>query len=484
MISLLVLLPCAAVAFAVFVLRLSSLTAAAMALLTAIGLWRLDIFSPASMDHLIRAVADAAVLEILVGIIIVMGLLFVEVSRRGGGLAALNSAVDILKLSKSRTIILITLGIGVTLVSLTGYGVSLLVTIPLLMTIVTRNQAIFIGLIGMSLMTWGALSVAALLGAELAGMSVDGFARAILYTSGPVAALLPLFCLSWTQSVGTKDVLYALGAGLALLTGIVLTSGAVGVEVAGVGGGVAVILFSMLFASSRRGLGGALATSAILPFGLLIAAIVAQKLISPLFAGTSANLMIDTGHVSFRILESPAIALFAVSLIAIVLRPAMMTVDEEPPLLRQVFNRSWRALVSIFLFLVTARLLAEAGGIAALAGTLSQLGPYPAAAVVTVLAGIGAYITGSGITSNALFMPSAVATGDAFGAGSLFAALQHSGAAHFAIASLPVIAILLAALPAREADDERTAMRFALGLSGVWTLIVIASGYVQLVYLR
>ena len=77
-------------------------------------------------------------------------------------------------------------------------------------------------------------------------------------------------------------------------------------------------------------------------------------------------------------------------------------------------------------------------------------------------------------------MQSAAATGENFDALALFAALQHSGAAHVAMASLPVIAILLAALPSIETNDERTAMRMALGFAILWLLIVIASGSAQL----
>ena len=56
---------------------------------------------------------------------------------------------------------------------------------------------------------------------------------------------------------------------------------------------------------------------------------------------------------------------------------------------------------------MTARLLVETGGIELLAGLLSKLGIYPAAALVTLFGGIGAYVTGSGVSANALFMPGA-----------------------------------------------------------------------------
>ena len=78
MVAGLALLPCAVAAFAVLVMRRSVLTAAALALATALCLWMLAIFSPVLPDQLGRAVADAIVLELLVGLVVFPGILFVE----------------------------------------------------------------------------------------------------------------------------------------------------------------------------------------------------------------------------------------------------------------------------------------------------------------------------------------------------------------------------------------------------------------------
>jgi lactate permease len=328
-------------------------------------------------------------------------------------------------------------------------------------------------------MPWGALSIAALLGAELSGLPIQALADAIVRTSGPVAAVLPLFCLLFVPGSSLRDVIYALFAGAVLTVGIAATSYWIGVEAAGVGGGLAVIIFSLLFASSWRVLVQALARPALLPYGLLVAGIVLQKLSVPHLAAAGISPAIETGRVSFDVIASPGIALLTVALICMAWRFGPSNPGDHRPLLPHVASRSWRALASIFFFLVTARLLVEIGGIASLAGQLSQLGIYPAVAVVTTLGGIGAYVTGSGVAANALFMPSAAATGQNFDALALFAALQHSGAAHAAMASLPVIAILLAALPDRDARDERVAMRMGLGFAVLWIMFVVASGSAQ-----
>jgi lactate permease len=480
MLSLLALLPCAAVIVAILLLRLSGVVAAALALAVALVLWSLDVFSPMATSHLTHALGDAVVLGLLVGVVIVTGLLFVEVSGRGGALKAIDGVIQALSLSPPKVVILIVIGVGVMLESLTGFGVSMLVTIPLLLQVTDRKRAIGLGLIGMSLMPWGALSVSALLGAELAGVTVPALAQAYLTTSGPVAFVLPAACMLLLPGAGWRDVPYALLAGGALVAGIAATSYGVGVEVAGVGGGLAVLLLSSLFAAERRNLVQAITAPALLPYILLIAAVVAQKLLLPVLAVVGINPVLTTGRVSFYVLTSPGVALLSISLVFLVLRPSLARASTGPALHLHLAKRSWRVLVSIYLFLVTARLLVETEGIAALAGLLATLGEQAAVVAVTFLGGVGAYATGSGSTSNALFMPSAAATGESLDALALFAALQHSAAGHAAMASLPIIAILIAAMPNREATDERSATKIGLGLTVVWLVIVSASGAVQM----
>jgi lactate permease len=480
MAALLALLPCAAVVLAVLLFRFSGLMAAAVSLACGVGLWASGIFASAEISHLSHAVADAFILQVLVGVVVFLGLLFVEVSGRGGGPAALGAALTSLGLSTPRSVIVIVLGIGVALESLTGYGVSMLVTVPLLLRIVDRTQTMRLALIGMSLMSWGALSVAALLGAELAEIPTWVLAEAVLRTSGPVAAALPFFCLFGLPGVGPRDVGYALITGIVLVGGIAITSQWIGVEVAGVGGGLAVLFFAIVTAGSREGLARNLLSRAVLPYGLLVAGVVLQKVTIPAVTAMGFTATIETERVSFRVLESPGIALLLVSLISAMLISRSGTGVGATTLLSQVTRRAWRPLTAIFLFLLTARILVEIGGIGALSELLSLLGVHMAAVVVTLLAAAGSFATGSGVTSNALFMSSAAAVGANLDARVLFAALQHSGSAHMAMASLPIISLMMAALPDRGSADERTAMRAGLALAAIWLVIVIASGWAQL----
>ena len=475
--SLLALLPCFVVVVAVLVLRLSGLIAASLALGCAVLIWLFAPFAPADLDQLDRALRDAVVLELLVGAVVFTGLMFVDSSTRSGAPAAIRAVIDALSLPTARAVILITTRIGVMVESLTGYGVSMLVTIPLLLLSVGRLQAITLALIGMSLMPWGALSVSALLGAELAGISVDTLSDAVLLTSGAVAVLLPVLCVLVVQGWRTTELPFALLAGCVLVACIALTSRGFGVEVAGVGGGLGVMLMCALCGTRAPGFFSLLARRELWAFGLLLGALALQKVLIALLGATVTQITVETARVSFAPLASPALALLVASMMTV----GLGSTGGSPlrDLLARVCVRGWRALLSIFIFLVTARLLLEVGAIAALGDHLSQLGLHAAITTVTALGGLGAYVTGSGVTANALFMPSAAVIGSHFELTAVFAALQHSAAGHAAMASLPVIAVLVAALPDGHKPDEAYALRRGLQLALGWLLLVALSGFVQ-----
>ena len=185
----------------------------------------------------------------------------------------------------------------------------------------------------------------------------------MLFTSGPAAMVMPLFCLAFVPGVAFKDIPYALVAGLVLVSGIAICSHWIGVEIAGVGGGLALIVFSVLFSVSKRSFAKSLTSPEILPYGLLIAAVILQKLVVPELAVVGVDLLIETDRVSFHVLSSPGIALLAIAILCLVWRPTKERLAQSRDVFRAVTAQSWPALLSILAFLMTARLLVETGSI-------------------------------------------------------------------------------------------------------------------------
>ena len=470
---ILAMLPCLMVMVAVLGLGWSGLAAASLAAGTAIALWLTGAFALPEAAHIAHTVADTAVLTCLVAAMIIPGILFVELASRKRAPEAITRVVAALALPPALAAILIATGVGVLVESLTGMGVSLLLTVPLLAAIAERRAAIGLALVGMSLMPWGALSISAHLGAKLASLPIETLAPAVWLQSGAIAFLLPLLCLAFVPRWTRQDLIMALAAGLVLSTAIALATIVVGIEVAGVTGGLSVIGLMIGYARKRPGLWPALTDAGLRPYLVLILAVVTQKLVVPALTLAGLAPIIATQRVSFNVLTSPGIALLAASLLI-----AVRGVSAD--VIRVVARRAWRPVLSILLFMVTARLLVEIGAIAALARSISGLGAYAAVGAIAALAAVSGFVTGSGVAGNALFMPNAALAGGALGHLDIFVALQNSVAGHSAIASLPIAAILLAALPARGAGDDQAAMAIGLTLALVYLGIAIAIACLRL----
>jgi len=174
------LLPSVVVLVTILGMRASGVVAAVASAAATIAVWGIGIYEPATIDQLGRSVADAGVLTLLVAAMVVPGIAFVEATRERQAPAAIAALVDAIEVRKPLAAILIAVGIGVTVESLTGMGVSLLVTMPLLSSLLDRRRAVGLALIGMSLMPFGALAISAHVGAKLSGLPLEEFSRAVV----------------------------------------------------------------------------------------------------------------------------------------------------------------------------------------------------------------------------------------------------------------------------------------------------------------
>ncbi|MFV0298193.1 MAG: L-lactate permease [Hyphomicrobiaceae bacterium] len=467
--ALLSLLPSGVMLVAVLGFRTSGLTAAMATAASALALWALSAFSPFSITQGFAALADAGVLTALVAAMVVPGIVFVEATRGRKSPEAIGAVVTAVGLPPAQTAILVAVGIGVLIESLTGMGVSLLVTMPLLLGLFERRVAIAVGLVGMCLMPWGALAISAHVGAQLSGVPLDTLQSYISVFSGPVAFCLPFWCLVFVPQRTAVDLLIALAAAIVLVAAIASASRFIGIEVAGVAGGLAVIATMIVLARSRDGLGPALLSPGLVPYGVLLAAVLVQKLAIKPLAEIGIAPVLATSRVTFAILTSPGVALLAATLIS-------ERRHLNRALAQRIKARAWQPIAAIALFLFAARLLAECGAMAALAEGFKFAGTATSIAAVVALGALGGFVTGSGVTGNALFMENAVSIAASVANGlaepnvkaalpAIYAALQNSSAGHAAMAALPVGSILIATLGSRQPGDEARVMRIALTLA-------------------
>ena len=482
MIALSALLPCATIVLAILILRQTAVRAALAGASVAVLLWALGHFSSPNFSQIGNALFDTLILQIMVAAIMLPGLFFVEYCERIGAPAAMAETIEELNLDPVSAAIVISTGVGVLVESLTGFGVSLLVTVPLLSRRFKRHQIIGLALIGMCLMPWGALGVAAHLGSELANLNIDNFSLMIWAVSGPIALILPALCLFFVPSRSLSDVWLALCAGLFLSGGIGIASYYGGIEIAGAIGGILVIVLIALTSPRQPEFWTKLSNRKLLPYYLLIVLVLTQKFVMIFLPLPERLLEISSGRVMFLPLASPGLSLLSAVLISFLLLKNEVKEQTKLSISPIIVQRSWRPLVTIFLFLLGARLLVEIGATHELSGVISSSGAITSLSAVIVLGALSGFVTGSGVAGNALFMTSAAATGLNFDSTALFSSLQHSSAGHTAMAALPVSAILLAALPHRLPGDDQRVMRTSLSLS-VLILFMIHFTGILLFYL-
>lgn len=456
--AIVALLPPAIVLVVVIGLRASGLIAAVGAAVASLAMWGAGIFVPASWQQLANAAADAGVLTVLVAAMIVPGIVFVEAGRRRKSPEAIAALVDCFVMSAPLSAVAIAIGIGVAVESLTGMGVSLLITVPLLARFLPPHRILAVALVGMSMMPFGALSISAHVGSKLSGVPLDVLSAAIVEVAVLPALALPLVVLALVAGPSLRDAVLGVLCGVALAAGIAIATHWIGIEVAGVLGGLAVLVLLAGVAERRSGWRSAALAPGLRPYLALLAAVALQKAMAGPLAAAGISPALSTGRVSFVALTSPGVALLLAT-------AATAAREVTPTLLTGVARRAWRPVLAIAIFMLAARLMVECGAIATLAGALSGLGLDGATIMVALLGAVGGFATGSGVTGNALFMPSAAAVGAGFGHVEIFAALQNMTSGHVAMASLPVLTILLAASPHRHAADEASAMRAGLAIA-------------------
>lgn len=186
MLALVHLSPVLLVTAMLVVLRRPPIHAAIAGTLLVIVLWLAGAADAWRSTTLLAATEDTAVLFASTAFVIVPGLTFVIVIERLGVNLALSQWVRSLGLRPGDQLVFIVLGLAPLLEAMTGFGVSLIATVPLLLSLFERRVALRIALAGMAIMPWGTLGLATVIGASLSHLDASALASTSALTSAPV----------------------------------------------------------------------------------------------------------------------------------------------------------------------------------------------------------------------------------------------------------------------------------------------------------
>ncbi|MER7010610.1 hypothetical protein ABT324_04170 [Saccharopolyspora sp. NPDC000359] len=351
-------------------------------------------------------------------------------------------------------IALVVAGIAPTVEALTGFGVSLLVTVPVLLALAPPATALRQAMLGMNIMPWGTLGLATVIGAALASTDTAALGTATAVTSCLVFPLVT----AWATLLAKPKrrvlaVVVAVGAGGMLSIGLFALNSLGVVEAAGVLAGLLTTAILVLAAARRAG--------RLLPppevlgaYGLVLGGIAVTRAATALGV---PPLELRAGDTSFALLSSPGLPLLAAALLLD--RGRVHGAD-----VRAAFTRVGRPLLALTGFVVLGRLMAGSGMIGELGSAVEAAPELVAVLAAPALGMLSGFITGSNVGGNALMMPlqERLATS---GVGEWFAAVQNSAAGHAVFTSLPMIMLALAVAGDRAKLAEHTLLRFGLGVA-------------------
>ena len=434
------LAPIVAVLVAILVFRADPLIAAAVGLalaLLAAGTISLDmlawpILGGAGVTTLAITVSAASV--------IVPGLILNHELDRRGVMAKVAAGLRDLGMDPPRCAIILLLGLFPALESLTGFGVSLLLAVPVLVQLLGPAAGVPVALLGMHIMAWGTMALATLVGAALAGMPPDLLGAVTAVLQAPAIVTVALIALGTIGGAAAlrRHAPFAILLALALAALLHLNARWLLVETTGVLAGLGVVLLGIGWEALRGHVRPKQADLAWLrglaPFAVALALLLAFRLVPPIAAFLGNVLLIGSEDLSIAPLASPGLALLLVA-IFLALRGGTAFAWSAPLL------RALRPVAVVFAFVLLAQLMQQTGLLQMALDGLARLPLAVLMPLAPALGMLGGFTTGSAIAGTALFMPTAAAIGAAHGLAWDFAAIHNAAAGHGAFASLAIVTL-------------------------------------------
>jgi lactate permease len=372
-----------------------------------------------------------------VGLILLGGVLLSDLMNSSGASQQLADWIATTCQKQEHGIVLIVLGVTPFAESVTGFGVGVLVAVPLLRRLgLVPFRAAVVGLLGLVIVPWGALAPGTLVAARLTGVD--------LRQLGVLSALLsfPVILLAGTAAliiaVGARRSRTAIPelitAALALGTGVWLTNAFVAIPLAGALGSAVSVAATLLLISLRerqRPSMGKDTRRAVGPYLSLVAGLLAARAVVAILPGRNGAWA--------GIITSPALWL----LVTCALTPRILRMSwhmTHAVLLPAV--RRWQPLaLTTVLFLVLGALLTVTGMSAALATAAARLG-RSYLLLAPFVGALGGFLTGSNTGANAMFASSQAAAARSLGVSMAgLVAVQNVSASLATMASPPRVAL-------------------------------------------
>lgn len=398
--------------------------------------------------------------------------------------------VDNIKIKKEVKVLLLILGILPALESLTGFGVSLFLGVPLFFRMFESKKAYKLSVLGMNAMPWGTLGLALVIGSKLSGYSlVDIAAQTAIFSSVifPVVGCIALYIVggfSLIKRYAYLAIIFGLLLGVMLYVFAKLNMVEISGVLAGISGTIIMFFFlRLLFKTKHNEIGKEHRFLEVMhftfPYLLVLVLICIFKFVTPVSDFLNNAIVLRSEHMSFAPLGSPGLALTIVVLFML-FKNSSMKLEH-----RIILKRGWLSGFGLFLFILISQIMSQTGIITDIITIISNVkDKHIIMLIMHAIGMIGGFITGSTVGSNALLMHIQQQIGNNIGSGLLFSAMQNSAGGHSAMFSLSIIIMITMIAkdyitPQDKIDNEAFLLKFNLKCLMLLYVILVVDLFVH-----
>lgn len=375
-----------------------------------------------TLAHLLLTLGLGAATSLTILSILFPALLLYQMQRITGAMQIVSRGMVRLCPVRDIQVLLLVLGFSPLIESICGFGVGMVLIIPLFIALgIVPARAALLGILGQLTTAWGAMGVSLVLAATLTGLNADvlGTRTALLMAPLPVRiGILTLLISGGRQAARWWSA--ALAAGMVLAGGTWLFSQLPGIELAGLLASLPPIslLVSWGQLALRRSPGSFLLTSSglaqadegtlpslwksVVPYLLLTAYLLLTRLIVPLRQWLQTHDVLVVRVIDFRwpVLYSPGLWVLLSVLVMLPCYPV------DRPAFRSALSGCWQQFaptaVAIISFLATGQLMLASGMTTVLGAATASLGSNYGW-MAPWLGALGGWLTGSNVGANAMF---------------------------------------------------------------------------------
>lgn len=396
-------------------------------LVLTLALWH---WFPITPDALATTTQSLLVLTLAVILIIFGGIMLAEFLAVSGAQEKIGIWLGAAAHSRDRAVLLLGLGVTPLAESIIGWGVGVIIGVPLLMRIgMNATKAATIGLLGIVLGPWGSLGPGMLVMAEMSGVPLHdvGIWSAILSLPALVIMGIAISIVGMGRHTALRMSGETLTTAIVMWLALMATNAWVNVPLGGVLASFAGIACVLGFARLRGGQIPGMRRDTVvslMPYLLLVVGLLVM---------TGVTALVDLGAWG-EVLTSPALWLLAAAASAPPLL-GMSTVDTLASM-RRALVRFWPVTVITLLFITFGGILAANGMSSTLAAAAAGLGTS-FLLVVPLIGFLGGYITGSNTPTSAMFADGVATTAGNLGADATVALGAQNVATGVAVMTSP-----------------------------------------------